>query len=1768
MPDTIVYVDWKNGNDSSCDWGKHSVPCKTLGRASELTPPGGSIITGPGIYNISQIKLNAVSLLCKLPGSTLSKHFENSDTPVGNHYEGNVSYVYDTPCKLACTSSVGLFVDTSRPNACVGNSSMESACSKMVINGFDINDCINAVYVEANFSNPIPLLISSNVIRHSEVDDIRISSGPEAIITISRLSSQREGSTGRVVSVRQSDDDHHQPPDQSAALKISGLGVGVSGPRVTHEGVLGIENRYGAIDCEIDNLYVHSEYSSGSNIAVFNTGTLTTTRVVMENSVFNSTFLESLLNNTIAWRTEDRSLMLYGDSGLINLEVINVTFVAANTLKETANGGAVLLSLGAEALNIKATFTDVSILGAHVGHPNAEFVKAGGAIALVTSGHSSVTTLLRGIRFRDTEVGLGQGAALSVDSSDESYADVIISAATVSISLVYNSNHIGGGAFAFHATGRANVQIDGNGVEYTACFAPKGAAVSAVAEHYSAIEIRLTDCTMRYNLAVSTAGGGLLLRSTDSSIINAFLRSTDFRRNVALQTGGAIALEALTFNNPASDVFLGYARIYLVIVDCSFTGNEANIEGGGILSKTLGHSQVQMTIKSTVFRNNFALHGGAIVMIHHGFQDFEDIDNRASHRLSLVNVSFVENRATGGGGGAVLLQRTGGVAMSISTKSCQWIANSSPQGRGGAIYLHDQMTDSIVLQLSLADAYFPIVLSSFGDTSLNSYAASGGFLATNAHLHPPLIRGLHPRIFDIRLSNIFVGEGNASQEGGGLQLCCNVKINISSAIFKELSAPRGGAVLVKGNVSLMMHLVTFMENQAIGSQGALYISTPGLKGYGESYVINSNFSNNLGGAVALATSQNDENCTKDPVRCLVDDLDDKENDTFKQINLTGCLFANNSFLVDVLGKKEQSDVHLSGGKLSDVHIQPLDNIRFHTLPVKVRPAIIHQNCCVEAPDMPMDPWRLTLFDARNQSVRRPIAGESVVMRAKLENRHSIHPRVELKGNALVVPLDGSSGEAVFEGLSIRSPPHSSVNLTFLVEPNNIGVEALVVNVNIRDCPQGFQLNHFKRLCEPCPLGQVSALGRPNECIKCSPGYIPNEDSTDCKPCPVSKYKTSEISCDTCGRSSYSEREGSDECEDCPVKGAECSNGRLQLKDGFYFDIDWNSFPGKLPTATTKVWSCFVQEACIAVVKQPNRHLVAPAANSTKDSSYLRSIKHRVEIECGDGYSGALCGGCKSGYFSRPGAVCTLCPNRIAVVAVFAGIIIWIVCVDIAGANFLLASSSEGNLYRFELTKTLLKTFTTHYTTLALLGSLEAGGTNESQSVFQPLLDMSMINLSSAATLRCLFNLSFRGRYWISLLQVPVYLILVTGTGCLFVATGYRSLRSGRNLCCCFGASCRRLAKASDPILANNVENLGRKNESFDQPMQRKAPPNEDAAQIELVTYKVSLRQTVAGFFKNKVFVPSIIFILLSVYGQVAESSVSAWRCTGYTVHGSTWLISDMTLSCDTQEIQTIQFVSAAVFSLFVIGFPCAYLLSMWKHKPTNTDHRSVWEYMFIGYDLGRGYWYWEALVMLRKACLAGVTTISDSTLQTLAAMSVLVVSLQAQNSCLPFKATDGNALEVLSLSILIATLILNVAAEHVQSDAYHGNSSTVGFTIALVFLNIVFGLIMAWRMTRSFRKENMNSGNDIMGNIKRKVPSYIKKLISTSRNRDIFHDGTVNFANPIQDTADNSDSKPSETLKVVEMVSLSFQESTTRVEASSEITQTGDHADGESQDSL
>jgi hypothetical protein len=220
---------------------------------------------------------------------------------------------------------------------------------------------------------------------------------------------------------------------------------------------------------------------------------------------------------------------------------------------------------------------------------------------------------------------------------------------------------------------------------------------------------------------------------------------------------------------------------------------------------------------------------------------------------------------------------------------------------------------------------------------------------------------------------------------------------------------------------------------------------------------------------------------------------------------------------------------------------------------------------------------------------------------------------------------------------------------------------------------------------------------------------------------------------------------------------------------------------------------------------------------------------------------------------------------------------------------------------------------------------------------------------------------------------------------------------------------------------------------------------------------------------------SLLVVLFFVYPTVLEVSGNMLRCEdidyGFLRGIKSVLVADRSISCSTAEYESYRKAGLAQLVVYGLGLPllAALLVTIVGRTLMKGDFRlarQLFYFMTGGYR--EGVWYWESVVLMRKAAVVLIAfAITDNQLKVYAGMWVMAAFFALNVVFKPFENVVLSRLETLSLITISISLNLSLLFQYFPKDTRPGEYYTVVTAIFLINCGVL--LVFAVELLRAVR---------------------------------------------------------------------------------------------------
>ena len=469
-----------------------------------------------------------------------------------------------------------------------------------------------------------------------------------------------------------------------------------------------------------------------------------------------------------------------------------------------------------------------------------------------------------------------------------------------------------------------------------------------------------------------------------------------------------------------------------------------------------------------------------------------------------------------------------------------------------------------------------------------------------------------------------------------------------------------------------------------------------------------------------------------------------------------------------------------------------------------------------------------------------------------------------------------------------------------------------------DCDPGFEL-----------VGEYLFL-KGKESSECTWSPLNGDDYPYCKECDSGFYNMHNRSdanssavrerarCVACPNEYYTHKTGATECWECPRAGVTCTEGKFEMKEGWWIDINFEGSDNDEEARSDFSRRCSGQPEpgkCVFKCKAdgPLNFCAWTAKDSGLPAAGLEPVK------CLLGYTGVMCGGCdfeapEERRFMRDGNKCTECYPLWLSILLLSGL-------GVAGFGFLFYLLGFHNLTAkpFDHAVVYQKSLFSFFQMVGALGVLKAKGTATFQEfVTGPSTTMGG-SFSRQTFLKCLYGSAVYFGFLINMLS-PIVIALVAALMMIPLSYVLNKLRTARRLAS--GGSIGEPPARKLVLLPRIAPSLYRfpvdKIPAFMHCLTR---PMEDSDRRE---WRAIMRERLRPFLGVVRLYQVMAFLMFLLFPTLVGSVVTVLNCTG-EIRGVTYVVADLREKCWSGDHITFAVLAIVGAVVYGVGIPLAFL---------------------------------------------------------------------------------------------------------------------------------------------------------------------------------------------------------------------------------------------------
>jgi len=215
-------------------------------------------------------------------------------------------------------------------------------------------------------------------------------------------------------------------------------------------------------------------------------------------------------------------------------------------------------------------------------------------------------------------------------------------------------------------------------------------------------------------------------------------------------------------------------------------------------------------------------------------------------------------------------------------------------------------------------------------------------------------------------------------------------------------------------------------------------------------------------------------------------------------------------------------------------------------------------------------------------------------------------------------------------------------------------------------------------------------------------------------------------------------------------------------------------------------------------------------------------------------------------------------------------------------------------------------------------------------------------------------------------------------------------------------------------------------------------------------------------------------LLFLIHNKLTTELLRTFQCTEEPIGEYHLLEADLSLQCYDAKHMFFCAVAAIGIVLYTIGIPaCGVFTLYYNRERLDSDEMFLQRFgwWYDGYDLSRGLWWWESVVVMRKVMLAATATLARTQdLQVLLASLTLTLCLCVQVAWNPYQNHTLNLLETGCIAVLYIIVTSTTAY-----NLYETSATTAGVLTVFLTLLCLSTLGSLFSFAASVRLANMRA---------------------------------------------------------------------------------------------
>ncbi|GMI17565.1 hypothetical protein TrLO_g3910 [Triparma laevis f. longispina] len=221
----------------------------------------------------------------------------------------------------------------------------------------------------------------------------------------------------------------------------------------------------------------------------------------------------------------------------------------------------------------------------------------------------------------------------------------------------------------------------------------------------------------------------------------------------------------------------------------------------------------------------------------------------------------------------------------------------------------------------------------------------------------------------------------------------------------------------------------------------------------------------------------------------------------------------------------------------------------------------------------------------------------------------------------------------------------------------------------------------------------------------------------------------------------------------------------------------------------------------------------------------------------------------------------------------------------------------------------------------------------------------------------------------------------------------------------------------------------------------------------------------------------LLSITYVVFASVSTTVLDTFNCKTYGDDETEYMVSDQSLSCNTEEHKTYSLYAAGMIFVYPIGIPLLYFGLLWKDrkelrvKAERDKNEALVKTGFLWDEYIDKYWWFEVFDCMRRLSQTGllIFIFRGKASQVVVAMIVSAISVALYINWKPYVKHTDNQLAIISQAAIFFTLFSALLTRVEIDKTENYDMDMFGYLLIAVNLLVIFlfvcqGLVHPWKI--------------------------------------------------------------------------------------------------------